>query len=487
MKKTRKTAGFTLVELIVAVAVLGIVISPLIANFIQSARLNKKAKISLNATNMAQDILEGASSYSAEDFIKMFESEATLTGQIIPAGLTYQTHGDMDATGMIVASGNEKYTATVGSFNVGDGAVGNRQYTTSVKAGLAQDVKKENIDVSGTKTPITDYYLYANGVKQGKNDYNLRFHISTSNLQNNKKVANIASINTTYDAVFSLSDDEAESKAEEFVNRAGSGTSHDAAYYLSQMSRKVSIRILDNNNDRTTSTLATKAMGNAYVVEVIRTYEVPSGCGVPDGQRVITETTANISNLDETLLPRSVYLYFNGMPGTTETNVKDHFEIINVTGKKMTVYLIRTQAEADKDTLAVKTYNSSYGAKVTIDSATPKETAVKSYDPDQNTSIVSNLRYNLNSDAAHNIRVLQEGSVSEVVDSRYPATTPTDYKQSRCSYTYNGSLITEALYKTNFYAGYQAENKNFIYDVTLDVWDTTSGKKVATFTSSLSD
>lgn len=488
MKKKRKTEGFTLVELIIAVAILGIVISPLIANFIQSAKLNRKAKISLNATNMAQDILEGASSYSADEFIKMFESEATLVGQIIPAGLTYTSHGDMEAAGMNSASGSEKYSARVGSFNAGDGAVGIRQYTSSVKAGLAQDVKREKEDpTTHVKTPITDYYLYANGVRQGKNNYNLRFHLSTSNGQNDKNVANIASINKTYDAVFNLSNDEAESKAEEFVNRAGSGSGHDAAFYLNQMSRKISIRILDDNNDRTTSTAATKASGNKYVVEVIRTYEVPSGIGVADGQRVITETTSNISTLDETLLPRSVYLYFNGMPGSTETSVKDHIEIINVTGKEMTVYLIRTQKESEKDTLTVQNYNNSYGADVVINSATPSETQVRDYTNDTMTHIVSNLRYNLNTDIKNNIRVLQEGSVSEVVDSKYTATTPTDYKQGRCQYTYNGAAITENLYKTNFSAGYQVDNKNFIYDVTLDVWDTGSGKKVASFTSSLSD
>ena len=380
------------------------------------------------------------------------------------------------------ASGRETYKAIVTSLNVSDGAVGDRQYTTSVKAGLAQDVKREKEDpATHVKTPITDYYLYANGVKQGKNNYNLRFHLSTSNGQNDKNVANIASINKTYDAIFNLSNDEAESKAAEFVNRAGSSSGHDAAFYLNQMSRKISIRILDDNNDRTTSTAATKASGNKYVVEV------PSGIGVADGQRVITETTSNISTLDETLLPRSVYLYFNGMPGSTETSVKDHIEIINVTGKEMTVYLIRTQKESEKDTLTVQNYNNSYGADVVINSATPSATQVRDYTNDTMTHIVSNLRYNLNTDIKNNIRVLQEGSVSEVVDSKYTATTPTDYKQDRCQYTYNGSAITENLYKTNFSAGYQADNKNFIYDVTLDVWDTGSGKKVASFTSSLSD
>ena len=81
----------------------------------------------------------------------MFESEATLVGQIIPAGLTYTSHGDMEAAGMNSASGRETYKAIVTSLNVSDGAVGDRQYTTSVKAGLAQDVKREKEERDGNE------------------------------------------------------------------------------------------------------------------------------------------------------------------------------------------------------------------------------------------------------------------------------------------------------------------------------------------------
>lgn len=482
MKSKRKTEGFTLVELIIAVAILGIVISPLIANFIQSARINRKAKISLNATNMAQDILEGASSYSADDFIKMFESEATLVGQIIPAGLTYTSHGDMLAAGMNSASGSEKYRATATSLNVGDGAVGDRQYTTSVKAGLAQDVDRKS-----------DYYLFASGVKQGNNEYNLRFHLSTSNGQNKKTVANIANINKTYDAVYNLSNDEVESAGNTFVSLQSGASNHNAQYYKNLMSRKISIQILDKNNDEPTSDAASKAKGNDYCVKVIRTYEVPTGEGIDDSKRIISQTTENISSLDAKLLPRSVYLYYTGMPNTQESNVTDNIEVINKTGKEITVYLVRIQTDytgkenAATNIAAQNLYNSKYGAKVAITSQKPDASVVRTYTDDTKTHIVSNLRYNLSTAVDKNVRILQEGSVSDVVDPKYHPTDATDYKQSRCSYTYNGAVLTEALYKTNFSAGYQQEKKDFIYDVTLDVWDVKTGNKVATFTSSLSD
>lgn len=458
MNRKRKTAGFTLVELIIAVAILGIVISPLIANFIQSAKINRKAKISLNATNMAQDILEGASSYSATEFISMFESEASLVNQVLPAGLTYTTHGDMEAAGMNAASGNEKYVATVGSFDVSDGAVGNRQYAKSVVGGLTKELKS-----------IDDAYLFANGVKQGKNEYNLRFHVSTSNAQNKKDVANIATINKTYDATYNLYNTEAEAAADEFVNRS-SDAWRTRENYLQVMNRTVTIDIQAKDDT-----------GTDYAVAIDTKYEIPSGMGVADAQRIITYSKANISNLDATKLPRSVYLYFNGMKYTQIGNVKDHIVIKNNTDKDITVYLVRIQKEADATSNL--NYNNNYCADVAITST--------NYDgstPNTKTYIVSNLRYNLSKSAEENIRVLQEGSYSEVVaGSGYTATTPTEYKQARCSYSYNGASLTEDLYLTNFSAGYQQKRKNFIYDVTLDIWDVKTNKKVATFTGSLSD
>ncbi|MBU5430208.1 type II secretion system GspH family protein [Kineothrix sp. MSJ-39] len=483
MKKTRKTEGFTLVELIIAVAILGIVISPLVANFIQSAKINKKAKISLNATNMAQDILEGASSYSADEFIKMFESEATLVNKIIPSGLTYEFHGDMDA------AGSEVYKADVSSFNVSDGAVGSRLYTTSVKGGIAQDVKR--VDGSGNR--ITDYYFFADGVKQGNNNYNLKFHLSTANSQNNKTVANIATINNTYDVTRNVSSDEATVKANEFVNRAsGTKTADD---YLQIMSRTITISIYDKSNDLPKSTATTKAEGNKYVIDLTKEYSVPEGNGVPAGMTAISETEKGISTLDESLLPRSIYLYFCGMPYTTKDDIKDNIVIDNRTGKEITIYLIRTldKEKEKQDPSQEETYNDEYGASVSVVSKIPDASLPRVYTDDTVspnkpvTHIVSNLRYDLSSDASKNIRILKEGSNSEVVDSKYQPTDPTEYKQDRCKYTYNGTAITEALYESNFSPAYQQEKKSFIYDVTLDVMDVATGNKVATFTSSLSD
>lgn len=468
MGKSKNNKGFTLAELIIAVAVLGIVISPLIANFIQSARINKKAKISLNATNMAQDVMEGASAYSAEDFVKMFESEEALTGKILPASdCDYGTHGDMKADGTI------SYVATNGAFKTDDGEIGDRQYTDTVVAGIATKVKK----YADAKFFINDVQIKDKDGNLLPNRYNYRFSISankTKYAMNDKYVANIAMINTTYDATYTIPASETQTAAAAFLLKSSGAGSLSEDNFIGKMSRDTTINIED-----------TDGTGTKYKIEVIRDYKVVTDAvklGIKDEDNKYEESASKISSLKESQLPRSVYLYYTGIEGTTQSNVLDNFKVVNNTGKPITVYIIRTQAA--EEVAANTDYNMNYGAKVDIISESFDHT------PNTLTDIVSNLRYNLSEDPEKNYRVLQEGSNTALVEGRgYKEDDKlnTKYKADRCKYTYNGGAVDEALYLTNFSDGYQEEKKDFTYDLTLEVLDAATNDKIATFTGALSD
>lgn len=56
--KTKANQGFSLVEVIIAIAILAIVALPLFSSFAQSAKTNAKAREIMNATNLAQNIVE---------------------------------------------------------------------------------------------------------------------------------------------------------------------------------------------------------------------------------------------------------------------------------------------------------------------------------------------------------------------------------------------------------------------------------------------
>ena len=90
MSKTRKqrTAGFTLVEVIVAIAIMGLVSAPICVSLVLAGRLNARSRAVMEAelevrtaveTLMAEGITEAADSYRAADFpnvtvktVKMF-------------------------------------------------------------------------------------------------------------------------------------------------------------------------------------------------------------------------------------------------------------------------------------------------------------------------------------------------------------------------------------------------------------------------------
>ena len=58
-RKQNKDAGFSLVELLIAVVILAIIVIPLMNLFVSSNRINIKSRQTLRATTVAQDIMEG--------------------------------------------------------------------------------------------------------------------------------------------------------------------------------------------------------------------------------------------------------------------------------------------------------------------------------------------------------------------------------------------------------------------------------------------
>lgn len=56
--RLKSNAGFTMVELIVAVAILGVVSTLIFSSFVTSSRVNGKANLTLSSTELAQDVLE---------------------------------------------------------------------------------------------------------------------------------------------------------------------------------------------------------------------------------------------------------------------------------------------------------------------------------------------------------------------------------------------------------------------------------------------
>lgn len=70
--KLNRNAGFSLVELLIAVTILAIIVIPLMHLFLTSTRLNVKSRQTLRATTVAQDIMEGLKAYDVDELQQQF-------------------------------------------------------------------------------------------------------------------------------------------------------------------------------------------------------------------------------------------------------------------------------------------------------------------------------------------------------------------------------------------------------------------------------
>lgn len=71
-QKLNNNAGFSLVELLIAVIILAIIVVPMLHGFVTSARMNGKARQAQRATTVAQDIMEGLKAYDIEELKEQF-------------------------------------------------------------------------------------------------------------------------------------------------------------------------------------------------------------------------------------------------------------------------------------------------------------------------------------------------------------------------------------------------------------------------------
>lgn len=74
MKIRGNNKGFTLTEVLIAVAILSIAVVPMLANFVTSTKVNSKSKRTMNGTAVAQNIMEGINAYGVENTIIQLEN-----------------------------------------------------------------------------------------------------------------------------------------------------------------------------------------------------------------------------------------------------------------------------------------------------------------------------------------------------------------------------------------------------------------------------
>lgn len=430
MKRKDNNRGFTLVELIIAVAILAVIVMPLISNFIQSSKMNLKGRKSLNAMNLAQDIMEGMSAYTASEFDDMIVNASgaaptvNLSGVLLPSGTTY--------------GGAAKDAASTDD--------------------------KKIYNLSGVQTAVGNH-----------NEYDVAITVDatkTTHKYNDEEVAAVSEIDNYFDVVCKLTAED-ETDAINALRTMASGT-HDPSEYKGNLSRAINIDIKNNGT----------VANPQYTVEVTRDYVVdPSKLTALgfSGTGAYSVNSNNLSKMDANQLPRSVYLYYEGISGGT-TAGKETININNTTGEDITVYLIRTVGSTP-DVL----YNTNYSCEVNVVSTDMSGVST------EQVKLVSNLRHNLYYPLKNNYRRYKESSTVDADNwEQYGkdasgAIITNYYSSSRAKYKYNGSTVTEAQYKKLIFDGYEKELKNILYEVTLEIYEAGTTDKVATYTGGISE
>lgn len=380
MKKIKKdNSGFTLVELLIAIVIIAIVLTPLYSNFRQSTYLNGKAKKAMDATNMASNLMEGLSAYTPEEIILGFYSNDSVdvsiperhnTLNIMPNEVTVAEYGDLTP---LPGGGYSKGFVTsdlvlgAGSYDYSSANYAQSRGATASQPSMDQLKIKES--------PDGKYYFYAEGVDQARGVYDIVVELDTTHVTgfsgdtnedgiidtvtgevygiNDYESAFITNVNPLFDGVYSENISQRQNAA--------------AALLAKKTNPSVNLDATDlyPGMDRTINVVIERDVSTGFVSVIVKEkYHIGANFTTPGGvyvdlNNVFTGQSMIYSTTDKLVFdgsayqqdPRSIYLYYNANYYSTDTNYLDNFVIDNPDHVPVDLYLVRTKSAETTNTL----------------------------------------------------------------------------------------------------------------------------------------
>lgn len=346
--KKKNNKGITLVELIVTVTILAIIVAPLLRAFVISAQTNAKAKERLQATDLAQNIMEGLEAYGVDDISKQMNftgfqmldgsSAATAACELnyseskYSVARTTETESELDFVITLKPTSSTRYDAATNTYNF-----------------------------VGTQNANGCYYFALGGLTSGGKSYDALITATPSAASvggmdiNSVDLAQISAISsdTSYVAAYTYSDaiNDQSSISSEWDGKVSDNLGHsNLAYasYKNQIQRTVTIS-LDGDTDIRT-------------INIKYSYELRSPYTTDSGQTILFErsVTAFDSMGDDSVHLEDFYFLFypwyngnNAVADNIVINNPKNFEadIILAEQKK---YDGDTRDEASSDRYSVK-------------------------------------------------------------------------------------------------------------------------------------
>lgn len=442
MKKKRNNLGFTLIEVVIAMAILAIALTPLIANFIVSSKMNLKSRKNLNTMNLAQDIMEGMRGYPASEVRSKLQNANTadIVGSILPQNTTY-TMTDSTATA--------NYTDAVNEYKINDVTLAEGNHNT--------------YDVIVQMIPDTTQYT-------------------------GEDTARISSIDQSQDAIYTMSaytEDTESFVLDEFKDRAHSaGVTTTTAALKNYLRREIRLEI-------------TKS-GSSYSSTVTVVYKIADSqlgtFGLNATTGVYTTVPHNISKAEATKCPSAVYLYYTGLDAATAgynadmINCNEKISILNQSDSDITVYLVRTQLAGDETKTTKATYNDTYRCRVDIEAKKSDGSGYVDLSTDAadgKVFLVTNVRYDLSHGEKNARSEKEDGTGITVGGTSY-------YKKERADIYYNSltTKVNENFFtdkkkepsstypNTYIYNGYRKSDERLLYKVKLLITDKDDNTKI---------
>ena len=445
MRKLRDDdRGITLVELIVSIAILAIIVLPFLNSFLMAAKTNAKSKNELNATHLAENIMEGVEKNSMKTLAYQFNYPSE--GFDIADGFAIGSSGAQELIKSASGSGSASYAPAV-RFDDVDSGLKTSEKENKITSSIHKTDKSQTIN-DATKWKFVEssshkYYFYMSNVQSGSKKYNALVTLdaradevkdasgNTDKANSGKKtnyntdsLADISSMNFDHDAIWTDQRSFSGLSAElERYNNLTTGTLQEG-----RVKRTITVKI--------TNTTSTKVeVSTSYDVNG-KTYPAPNSKKADEFMSIIFDNSSN--TLDHDL--RNIYIFYTPWYTSKGTNPNEQIVIENDDNVKCNVNLVK-QMPKSTDSSALASKENEYKVCVNI----LEKNNTHSSNP-ASVTIATNLDINL-------------GSPDTVMN----------HKQAL--YKYNNNSTEEEINKITKRNLTDDVTADRIYDVTVDIFD----------------
>lgn len=365
--------GFTLVELLTAIVILAIVVVPLLNAFAVSARTNAKAKESMNATSIAQNIMENLKVTSIEELAYQFnypdkgfgllDLSADYANNENPREMYLQTELDGSTTlADIDPNGANAAFASVSSTDGGN---------TYEFVGQSDGIYRYAID----------------NVPMGKSKYDVLINVDASAYRagtvnqatvtpNNEEIVNISDFDVYKDAFYIESSEDNEAAAVEYFEAAYNeyliahpGATSETIDFGKFISRTISVKI-EKNGIILGSEIPRTKVTVSYIYKFNKT-----GYFDTIAKQYMPEPSIIYDNTDSKQKLNRIFLFYKPLYSSSSTlGISDDIVIDNSNNFQVDVYVAKQEGaglSADDLKKAESEYRMKLQVKETINTTEP--------------------------------------------------------------------------------------------------------------------